>query len=310
MERATQRTSLFRIRFGPGRYLRRIRPRIALQRPDSFHVLVIVLAAAGLAWALVVAGIGDFVKTSVSPQAEFAPPYKDAGLDADQDGQFDFLAVDVGLRVAWEGEYFLLGRLHGSDGTPIVTASDSPRLSAGHQTVRLLFDGRAINASGIDGPYTADLRLERMDEPIDSVEHSTAQYSHASFESPFAHFAPQHSDEGVDADGDGRFESLAIDATVTVETAGRYAFRAWAHDGNGTLRLIVDEGFDLALGTQTVRFTFDGATINASGVDGPYTVDLWLFAPDLRHSDFDTFKTAPYRASDFSGLHVERRPLS
>jgi hypothetical protein len=266
-----------------------------------------MLAVAGMAWALIAAGIGHFVGTPVSPQAKFAPPDQDVGLDADQDGQFDFLAADVGLGVASEGEYFLFGTLHGSDGTPIVTASDSPRLSAGHQTVRLLFDGRAINASGMDGPYTADLRLERMDEPLDSAVHATAAYAHASFESPFARFAPTHSDEGVDVDGDGRFESLAINATVAVETAGPYAFRAWAHDGNGTLRLIVDEEVHLVVGMQTVRFSFDGATINASGVDGPYTVDLWLFAPDLRHSDFDTLKTAPYRASDFSGPHVEGR---
>jgi hypothetical protein len=269
-------------------------------RPDLRSESLAFAFAALLMGSMVLAS-PDEADPLASPQTRLTPPHADRGLDTDGDGQFDFLAVDVNLSVHEAGEYFLHGRLRDAGNASLTSASESPQLDPGAHTIRLRFDGVAINASGIDGPYEVDLSFERMDERLDTGGHVTGPYDHATFESPFAEFTPPHSEEAVDADGDGLYEVLVVDATVTVETAGRYVSRAWAHDRDGALRVIVDRTFDLGLGMQTLRFSFEGAKINASGVDGPYTVDLWIFTPDYRHSDFDTLQTAPYRASDFGG---------
>ncbi|MFQ5616884.1 MAG: PKD domain-containing protein, partial [Anaerolineales bacterium] len=86
---------------------------------------------------------------SVLPQVTEA-----AGVDRDGDGTFDELNFEVETTLAAPGQYRLEGWLESADGFLVAWATSDPvTLEAGSQSLSLSFDGRAINAQGIDGPY-------------------------------------------------------------------------------------------------------------------------------------------------------------
>jgi hypothetical protein len=86
--------------------------------------------------------------------------YSDRGIDADQDGLYEFLAIDVGVKVESPGEYSLMGYLYDSLANEIVWSIGHRNLSAGNHTMQLDFDGREIRLKGADGPYhLQDLKL-------------------------------------------------------------------------------------------------------------------------------------------------------
>jgi hypothetical protein len=86
--------------------------------------------------------------------------YSDRGIDADDDGLYEFLAVDVGVKVEAPGEYSLMGYLYDLLNNEIVWSIDHRNLSTGNQTMQLDFDGKEIRMNGADGPYhLQDLRL-------------------------------------------------------------------------------------------------------------------------------------------------------
>ena len=118
--------------------------------------------------------------------------FNDTGVDLDSDGSYDQLLIDVQVEVSEADQYRIEGWLEGPDDSLIVYAvSDPTDLGTGLQTLSLAFDGRAINAKGVDGPYTlialkvlpGDL-YEILDE-ID-VAYTTSAYDHDEFEEAFA----------------------------------------------------------------------------------------------------------------------------
>ncbi|MEE9174119.1 MAG: Ig-like domain-containing protein [Thermoplasmata archaeon] len=236
-----------------------------------------------------------------SPPAAFAAPHSDFGLDTDGDGLFNYLVVDVNLTVTEAGTYSVDGTLYGSH---IGFTSNVTTLTVGSQTVPLWFDGMRINASRVDGPYTVELRLYDYVtfRILDSETHITANYSHLEFEAPPARFSPPHSDFGLDTDGDGVFNNLVVNVSLEVDVAGMYLVDGRLHDGNFTFQIFSYNVTNLDVGSQSVQLFFQGTPINASEVDGPYTVDLNLYDyVTFTFLDEDTYNTTAYSYLDFDG---------
>ncbi|MES1245073.1 MAG: PKD domain-containing protein [Acidobacteriota bacterium] len=117
--------------------------------------------------------------------------FSDRGDDADSDGLFDDLEVQVGIDVTASRPYRMLGELADANGHLITTATALADLDAGTATVALRFDGATIYRHGADGPY--QLRVVRVAEddgsailPLDELvnAYSTASYDHRQFQHP------------------------------------------------------------------------------------------------------------------------------
>ena len=103
-------------------------------------------------------------------------------------------------------------------------------------------------------------------------EHDTSAYAHTDFAPPSASFA-SFADHGVDANVDGLFEVLSVDAAITVHEAGEYVVEGSLLDGNGTFIGSASSAPQLlAAGLHTLSLPFDGAAIRESSTDGPYAV--------------------------------------
>ena len=238
------------------------------------------------------------------PPASFAPPHFDSGLDTDGDGLFDYLVVNATIQVDEAGMYLVDAVLRDPTFTLFVYTSNVTSLDVGLQTVPLWFDGVRINASDVDGPYTVDLTLYDYATFafLDSDTHTTANYSHLDFDGPPASFAPPHFDSGLDTDGDGLFDYLVVDVAVDVADAGMVLLEAYLYDSTFTLFLVTSNVTSLEVGSQTVPLWFDGARINASERDGPYTVELYLYDYEtFRFLDSDIHTTAAYSSQQFEG---------
>lgn len=242
----------------------------------------------------------ESVWVSAAP-AEFFPPHSDSGLDTDGDGLFDYLAVDLLVLVSNASYYSISGWLASSSWNGIVTGGNYTYLDPGLHTVQVLFGGYKIHSSDYDGPYYGyvELRDETMNT-LDSDTHVTQAYTRDQFQSPPAELGPPHSDHGLDADGDGLFDYLVVEISVSVSTAGYYNFDcADLYDGSWNWIEWADNKTYLDSGLQTVEILFKGDLIRSSGFNGPYYVSLDLCDGMGTGLDSEIYTTQAYTWDQF-----------
>jgi alpha-tubulin suppressor-like RCC1 family protein len=114
----------------------------------------------------------------------------------------------------------------------------------------------SVIASGSDGgvPFT------RQEERIWTIAPDTAQFTAIA------------ADRGVDADGNGRFESLRVDVRVNVTQPATYTLSARLAKGGVSIASTAVYTEIAAAGVYTLLLSFDGSDIWAAQLDGPYTV--------------------------------------
>ncbi|MEE8198433.1 MAG: Ig-like domain-containing protein [Thermoplasmata archaeon] len=234
----------------------------------------------------------------------FAPPHTDTGLDTDANGDFDFLLVNATVNITSPGSFLFRGLLRRTNTSLLLSTSNETPLAEGIQTVTLRFPGPFINVSGVDGPYTVDLRIFETESGLqfDAESHITAAYPHTDFDGPPVALAPPHFDFGLDVDGNGLFDFLVVNTTIEVFDAGSFEIHGSLHDANRSFFVTTTNVTNLTVGIQVVPLWFPGAAVNNSGVDGPYTVELSL--RDLTTSatwDTGVHNTTAYSPEVFDG---------
>jgi hypothetical protein len=120
--------------------------------------------------------------------AEFTGNYTDYGTDLNGDGLYDYLTIDVGVNVTSAGDYSISGELHDATGYEISWSFNDTRFYIGNQTVKLNFDGKAIQKHGLNGPYylknlmLLDENYELLDFIVDA--YTTSEYNSMDFQTP------------------------------------------------------------------------------------------------------------------------------
>ncbi len=119
-------------------------------------------------------------------------------------------------------------------------------------------------------------------------------------------FTGAYSDEGVDGDGDGRFEQLVIRAGVQVTATGVYRLRGSLADAAGVEIAWTSVTATLHPGANVMPLAFDGAAIGGRGADGPYTLTGLTLARSgtggastLLAQAVDVYRTFAYGAAQF-----------
>ena len=89
-----------------------------------------------------------------SQAASLSGSYADYPVDEDDDGRYEWLALDVGVDANRAGDYTLSAQLVGDDGTLVSHVLTYTTFITGTQAITVFFDGEDILRSGLDGPYT------------------------------------------------------------------------------------------------------------------------------------------------------------
>jgi len=240
--------------------------------------------------------------------AEFAPPYSDYGLDTNANGLFEYLVVNASVNVSEAGYYSITSSLYDASGFFWIGYDDNyTHLSTGYHVVKLFFMGFQIRSSAINGPYRVELYLSYQYEEslimIDNDTYLTNSYLWEQFEFPPAQFYPPYSDYGLDRDTppDGLFNVLVVNSSLNVSVNGSYLIWARLPYGEGA----ITETFkmvSLNQGIWTVPLWFSGVDIFNSGINGPYTVEMYLLYWAIDQwvmIDYDTYQTSPYLYTQF-----------
>jgi len=241
--------------------------------------------------------------------AGFTGSYSDSGTDADADGVYDYLSIDVNVNVTEAGNYTVQGWLYDSNGGDIAHGSNSRSLEVGIQSMQLNFSGTAIANNRVNGPYTLRyLKLSDSDgKQIDFVReaYNTSAYSYAEFRKDVggAKFAISYNDYGSDIDLDGTYDYLSIAVGVNVTDAGNYTLSGILYDSNGMNISMVSTESSLSQGNYTMLLNFESDDIYDNAVDGPYTLKyLVLHNNNGTQADYieEAHTTAAYNYTDFA----------
>jgi hypothetical protein len=121
-----------------------------------------------------------------NPQlARLSGEYADRGVDVNGDGKYEFLDMDIGIRIFFPGQYTLTGYLYDKNGSEVGWAIDNGVFEPGNRTMHLEFDGTSIEQHDVDGPYTlSKLYLAganwRIKDSANNV-YRTASYKYSDF---------------------------------------------------------------------------------------------------------------------------------
>jgi len=212
-------------------------------------------------------------------KAEFVNGFSAQGIDADGDGWFNYLEVSGTLDVAEAGRYRVEGALRDSTGmTWIAGARNVTQWPVGTGQFRMWFDGNAIRQRAIDGPYNVSLEL------MDPGQYWTLQqktFITQSFTATqFAHtpiiLAGAPTDAAVDLDANGKPDVLRVTVPVDIVIPGVYLISAIIYI-TPYVSFAVSNEMTVPVGPGNLVVDFSGFDITSTYVDGPYSVNLWVY---------------------------------
>lgn len=263
------------------------------------------------------------------------------GVDANRNGQYDQLVLDVEVTIARAGRYWLWGQLHTSDPNLapgysdgiIAEALSQTELAAGSQIVHLVFDGQAISSSRANAPYRLrSLRIVQADEPEpeellagtlalreDLYTMSVSRIE--AFETYGAMLVDAYTYETLDTNGDGRLDVLQVTSGVNIYQPGNYTVTGSLYDGRE--KLIGRATWSGAGSTVALRFDKVAGTVgpytlrdlelsNAAGesidyLAEPYTIDAIPALTYAQPASFDLFVTEASPADGREATRVTHR---
>lgn len=108
----------------------------------------------------------------------------DMGIDSNGNGKFDTLSLSLGVYVERAGTYTWNARLVDANDFEFGWSSATRYLNAGQQMVTVTFDGKAISAHGVNGPYyLKDFAFWGPSGYVTSINAASTQaYTAAAFE--------------------------------------------------------------------------------------------------------------------------------
>lgn len=202
----------------------------------------------------------------------FTEVFSDYKIDTDGDGFSEYLRVNTELDIPFAGIYIVTGFIEGME----FGASNTSYLTAGIQNVSLDFYGENIFENELNDPYNISAYL--YDENFTLLDYRigaylTSPYNYTEFEQPIILFTGNYNDYGTDENGDGLYDYLTIDVEVNVSESRYYEIYGNIYSnedliGGASNFTYLDEGI------HSIQLDFEGVTIYASNLNGPYTVDL------------------------------------
>lgn len=240
----------------------------------------------------------------------------DSGVDANGDGLFDFVRVNVGVDVDTAATYEVLAALRGPGGRE-VQSSGRAALATGPGTVPVEFTAGDIRSVlAVDGPWEVrDVRLVRVspDGLLADVLvsrnpdlGSTGPYTLAQLQRPVTLIVSGLTEEAVDTNANGLFDLLEVRFQIDTLRAGTYTWTGNLRAQDGTVLGVASGQRILAVGVTAVTFTFAGTPIGSSELDGPYQVtDVAAYGPPGAVAVLSALgSTRTYSAYQFEGAQV------
>ncbi len=171
---------------------------------------------------------GGYVRSQFSPSIDalIGQPQRDEGLDINEDGAIEYLALIVNITVKVAGIYNVTGTLSTFVGL-VNTSWNRTFLETGRRNVTLLFSGAAIRAAEWNGTYWVAIQLlNHTGGWMQTSAHLTRSYSWLNFARP-----PVAAVVAKPVTNDGS-ASYTLNASTSSVDARFFEVR-WDFDGDG-----------------------------------------------------------------------------
>jgi hypothetical protein len=253
----------------------------------------------------------------IAQNSSLTGTFADQGIDDNGDGRFDRIAIDLQTNTTHAGTYRAFIHLKTANGQKLVRSNET-NLTAGPGNVRVNFEAAAFLQLGEDGPYNIELvELLFVDtagaSPSDSLADigQTKAYLLSQFQRPLIALTGNISDQGVDDNGNGKFDRLLVSVQIDVLTSGFYSWGYKLSDANAAEIDFASGRSFFNSGLNQLSVSFNGTKIGSHGVDGPYQLrDLLLQGPSTSLVVTDIGRTQPYRVTQFEGAIVNLPPVA
>ncbi|MEA3514211.1 MAG: PKD domain-containing protein [Nanoarchaeota archaeon] len=235
----------------------------------------------------------------------FTETFSDYKVDADSDGFAEYLNINVGLNITTPGEYYIYGFVEDFDSDEFCFGMNKVTLDSGITNANLTFDGECIYQYHLDGNlalsniYLADENKSMIDFRNDI--YNTSSYDYTEFARPKIYRSNPYSDFGRDTNLDGFYDYLSINFSVYADEPGTYYIWGSLYDGDNFLDG-TKQFFELVSGNNTITLDFDGDSINAHGINGPYVfkgITIRSTENEPLFNEPATYYTQPYDITDF-----------
>jgi hypothetical protein len=242
----------------------------------------------------------------VAQTASLTGSVTETGVDNNGNGLFERVAINVGVNVAQSGNYQVFVHLETAKGQTVVRSSRAI-LPVGPQTVIIDFEAAAFRQLAENGPYgIALIELHSMgangailSDRLLNVGQTRA-YQLSQFERPAILLTGNISDAGIDTNKNGRFDILRVSVEVDLLVAESYQWSARLIASNEQELALSSNSASLNVGVNTIILDFNGRTIGATGLDGPYfVVDFLIFGDGGSFVANGLQTTKAYKFTDF-----------
>ncbi|MFZ4699390.1 MAG: dockerin type I repeat-containing protein [Candidatus Methylumidiphilus sp.] len=202
----------------------------------------------------------------------------DEGVDENNDGKLEGIRANVDVNGRAAGNYRLVGSLI-KNGTSLENADATVSIVTGQQTVSLVFPGLPLKRSGQDGPYEGAVSLlDGNGHSVSSFAFLTKPYQASAFASVIEPVGAQ-SDQGIDSNGNGLYDTLSINFGASLSRGGTFLLTGTLGNAAGTNNVFSEQLITVVAGTQPVTLNFSGPDIYGQQMDGPYRVEVSLRDP-------------------------------
>jgi subtilisin-like proprotein convertase family protein len=232
--------------------------------------------------------------------------FSDTAIDDESDGVFERLVIGSNLSVQRAGTYQFTVTLEASNGKTIKSESFAS-LATGTQQMSATFSAATVLELGVDGPYAIkDALLTFHSDPDIAVADyranagNTAAYPLPALNPSPLFFTSNRTAEGVDLNGNGKYDLLRVRAQVVVRRPGAYEWSGALVDSAGVEIAFASSSGVLVAGGNFITFDFGGSAIGQHGVNGPYSVrSVILFGEGLSTIMDQLFDTPAFSYKEF-----------
>jgi len=178
-----------------------------------------------------------------------------------------------------------------------IFSKGSKTFKAGTNNIIFDFDSETIKRTHYTGNFS--IRSVKIGRKTYKTDFATSFYDFRDFAS--SSYISSFADEGVDMDGNGKFDSLNINAAVSAFSAGNHILTAALYDLFGALVEIKNLSVNLDTGNNTIPLQFSGTNINEKKTNGPFVVkNIELYENgELADKLTDAYTTKNYNFNDF-----------
>jgi hypothetical protein len=233
-------------------------------------------------------------------------------IDLNGNNLVDQLVVNVETNTIKAGNYRVFVYLETPQGQSLFRTT-AATLTTGIGNIPVNFEAEALRKLGEPGPYQIkSIELIYYDEQGNLINSdqlsevgSTPAYQLEQLEKSFT-LTGQTTTQGVDLDGDDRFDQLHVSVEVDIVNQGIYSWNLKLTDPTGKrIDTAIGSKFFSTPGINHLVVDFDGLAIGNNGVDGPYRLtDLMINGPSIFELVEEVGETPPLLANQFPGEMV------